>query len=137
MRASHVARLLRRIGFEVVARICPANVRPNRAREAVPIDAVSERVVCRERGIVGVRCVHERRSARPAANHLRRQPDHVAGIGGASLAHGLVVQRAPEDGDVLLQLAVDHERPVAAKVMSAIGAVVRVLERRQDPVRID
>ena len=70
-------------------------------------------------GSIALRRLNQRRAARPAADHLRRQPDHVAGIGGAALPHALLAQRPPEAGDVLLQLAVDDERSVAAEIAAA------------------
>jgi hypothetical protein len=64
-------------------------------------------------------------------------PHHAAGIGCATLTHGLVAHHTPERGDMLLQFPVHHERPVAAQVAAAIGTVIRVLEQRQDSLRIE
>jgi hypothetical protein len=81
---------------------------------------VVERVGARMRGAVGVRREDERRTTRPAPNHLRSQA-HGCFDGIRGLIAGCFRNKAPEALHVLLELAEHEVAAVDAKAGLTTG----------------
>src|SRR6266498_1347437 len=109
-----------RVRIQGVARVRAADVRANGTVQAERVRIVIHKVVGGgQRRIIGVRRQRERRTAWPAADHLRGEPDtslRVATYG--------VVDKVPERAYVLATLAEHQVRAVAAEVGLASAGFV-------------
>jgi hypothetical protein len=108
-----------------VARIAAANVRAERATQAVRIRAIGERVHVAGSAAAFdpfVAGLDERSTVAPASHH--RACDPLAHLG---VAASLAVDEVPEAVDVLAQLAQDEVAAIATEV----GTIGRILGARQ------
>src|SRR5262245_23650924 len=124
MRLRHVLRLWHFVRFQHVAWIGAAHVRAQGTAETLGILRVQKIVALADRWIIRLRREREGRAARPAADAFRSEPDHVFRVAVATRARGLVPHEPPEPGDILLELAIDDVRSVAAEVPQALADVI-------------
>ena len=107
---------------------------PTGQRGAARVELVVGEVVrVGEARVVGVGRERERRAARPAADHLRGEPEPRLRVAAPVGAPRRAVDVAPEPGHVLAQLAEDEVAAVAPEV-GAAGAL-RVARQHRSPGR--